>query len=123
MNLVQFKRHDADGDVSINPAHVAMVEPSGASDHNVTDIVVAAHSRHDDRKPCATAAIRSYWSILDSVEAEIAFPVSELKDSPIVGQSGHNRQNPLSPNIASRARRAAVETIAQGTKRPRAGPT
>ena len=26
MNLVQFKRHDADGDVFINPAHVAMVE-------------------------------------------------------------------------------------------------
>ena len=28
MNLVQFKRRDADGDVFINPAHVAMVEPS-----------------------------------------------------------------------------------------------
>ena len=25
MNLVQFKRHDGDGDVFINPAHVAMV--------------------------------------------------------------------------------------------------
>ncbi len=28
MNLVQFKRHDGDGDVFINTAHVAMVEPS-----------------------------------------------------------------------------------------------
>ena len=44
MNLVQFKRHDADGDVFINPAHVAMVEPSGAGDGNVTDIVVAAQA-------------------------------------------------------------------------------
>ena len=32
MNLVQFKRHDGDGDVFINPAHVAMVEPSTVGD-------------------------------------------------------------------------------------------
>ena len=44
MNLVQFKRHDADGDVFINPAHVAMVEPSGDGDGNVTDIVGAAQA-------------------------------------------------------------------------------
>ena len=40
MTLVQFKRHDAGGDVFINPAHVPMVEASAASDGNVTDIVV-----------------------------------------------------------------------------------
>ena len=44
MNLVQFKRHDGDGDVFINPAHVAMVEPSTVGDDNVTDIVVAAQA-------------------------------------------------------------------------------
>ena len=44
MNLVQFKRHDADGDVFINPAHVAIVEPSTVGDGNVTDIVVAAQA-------------------------------------------------------------------------------
>ena len=44
MNLVQFKHHGGDGDdVVINPAHVAMDEPSG--DGNVTDIVVAAPGR------------------------------------------------------------------------------
>ena len=32
MNLVQFKRHD--GDVFINPTHVAMVEPSAVGDGN-----------------------------------------------------------------------------------------
>ena len=44
MNLVQFKRHDADGDIFINPAHVAMVEPSTVGDGNVTDVVVAAQA-------------------------------------------------------------------------------
>ena len=44
MNLVQFKRHDGDGDVFINPAHVAMVEPSTVGDDNVTDVVVAAQT-------------------------------------------------------------------------------
>ena len=44
MNLVQFKRHDGDGDVFINPAHVAMVEQSGTGDANVTDVVVAAQA-------------------------------------------------------------------------------
>ena len=44
MNLAHFKRHDADGDVFINPAHVSMVEPSGIGDDNVTDIVVAAQA-------------------------------------------------------------------------------
>ena len=44
MNLVQFKRPDGDGDVFINPAHVAMVEPSSTGDGNVTDIVVGANS-------------------------------------------------------------------------------
>ena len=39
MNLVLFKRHDADGDIYINPAHVAMVEPSTVGDGNVTDVV------------------------------------------------------------------------------------
>ncbi len=34
MNLVQFKRHDADS----NLAHVSMVEPSGIGDDTVTDI-------------------------------------------------------------------------------------
>ena len=41
MNLVQFKRHDA---VFINPAHVAMVEPSTVGDGNVTDVVVSAQA-------------------------------------------------------------------------------
>ena len=44
MNLVQFKRHDGDGDVFINPAHVAMAEQSGTGDANVTDGVVAAQA-------------------------------------------------------------------------------
>ncbi len=44
MNLVQFKRHDGDGDVFINPAHVAMVEQSGTGDANVTHVVVAAQA-------------------------------------------------------------------------------
>ena len=44
MNLVQFKRQDADGDVFINPAHVAIVEPSSIGDDNVTAIVVAAQA-------------------------------------------------------------------------------
>ena len=43
MNLVQFKRDDG-GDVFINPALVAMVEPSGAGDDTVTDIVVAVQA-------------------------------------------------------------------------------
>ena len=44
MNLVQFKRHDGDGDVFINPAHVAMVDQSGTGDANVTDVVVVAQA-------------------------------------------------------------------------------
>ena len=36
MNLAQFERHDGDGDVFINPAHVAMVEPRTVGDDNVT---------------------------------------------------------------------------------------
>ena len=43
-NLVQFKRHDGDGDIFIKPAHVAMVEPGGTGDANVTDVVVAAQA-------------------------------------------------------------------------------
>ena len=38
MNLVQFKRHDADGDVFINPGW----SNRDAGDGNGTDIVVAA---------------------------------------------------------------------------------
>ena len=37
MNLVQFKRHDADGDVFIDPAHVAVLEPSGAAGRRQRD--------------------------------------------------------------------------------------
>ena len=39
---VATKRHDGDGDGFINPARVAMVEPSTVGDGNVTDVVVAA---------------------------------------------------------------------------------
>ena len=35
---------DADGDIFINPAHVAMVEPNSVGDGNVTDVVVAAQA-------------------------------------------------------------------------------
>ena len=40
MTFVQFKHHDADGDVFINTAHVPIVEASAAGDGDVTDIVV-----------------------------------------------------------------------------------
>ena len=42
MKLVEFKRHDTEDAVYINPALVAMVESSGSDD--VTDIVVAAQA-------------------------------------------------------------------------------
>ena len=60
MNLVQFKRHAADGDVFINPAHVAMVEPSSIGNDNVTAIVDAAQAR--------LALVRVHEPINDVVE-------------------------------------------------------
>ena len=46
MNLVQFKRHDADGDIIfINRPTIAIVEPSSVvGDGNGTDVVVAAQA-------------------------------------------------------------------------------
>ena len=35
----------------------------------------AAQSRNEDRNPCATAAIPTYWSILGSVDIDVGLPL------------------------------------------------
>ena len=88
MNQLQFKRHDADGDVFINPAHVSMVEPSGIGDDNVTDIVVAAQA--------GLALVRGQEPIKDVV-------VDNLRREPAGSATSSRRAKKTSKSPASSA--------------------
>lgn len=59
-NVVQFKRHD--GDVFINPAHVAMVEPSSAgATHWQSEESRWTHRRLTTGTPMPTCRRRFCW--------------------------------------------------------------
>ena len=76
----------------------------------------AAQSRNDERKPCATAAILWYWSILGSVDMPIGLPlrIGNTSRLPIPSVRAASRISSARPHSGNRCSRFAFHPCGAG---------